>query len=68
VIESGFTRVYSPSINNVGTVAFLQEISRFSGLTTILTGKESVEGVIASTRFYTEPQLRVSLKTLARLD
>ncbi|HEY9302049.1 MAG TPA: choice-of-anchor tandem repeat NxxGxxAF-containing protein, partial [Phormidium sp.] len=48
-----FTRIDYPSINNVGTVAFLQEISRFSGLTTILTGKESVEGVIASTRFYT---------------
>ncbi|HEY9302048.1 MAG TPA: choice-of-anchor tandem repeat NxxGxxAF-containing protein, partial [Phormidium sp.] len=48
-------RIDYPSINNVGTVAFLQEISRFSGLTTILTGKESVEGVIASTRFYTEP-------------
>ncbi|MBD2006029.1 MULTISPECIES: DUF7453 family protein [Cyanophyceae] len=50
-----FTRIDYPSINNVGTVAFLRTISRFSGLTTILTGKESVEGVIASTRFYTEP-------------
>ncbi|MBD1931224.1 MULTISPECIES: DUF7453 family protein [Cyanophyceae] len=53
--EDSFTDVYSPSLNNVGTVAFLQAISRFSGLTTILAGEESVDNVIASTRFYTEP-------------
>ncbi|MBD2006028.1 MULTISPECIES: PEP-CTERM sorting domain-containing protein [Cyanophyceae] len=54
-VGDSFTRVYSPSINNVGTVAFLQTISRFNGLTRIVTGKESVDDFIASTRFYTEP-------------
>ncbi|MBD1906543.1 PEP-CTERM sorting domain-containing protein [Funiculus sociatus GB2-A5] len=41
VIESGFTSVYSPSINNPGTVVFLETISRFFGQTRIRTSNSN---------------------------